>query len=327
MSVGHDVVVVGNVGIDTNVYLHSTDVDWTVEANFTNNVDCIGQAGGYTARGFRALGYRTAFIGHVGDDMGGRLIREVFTHEGIDTSVLWTDPQGTARSVNIVYPDGRRKNFYDGKGHMTLTPDLEQCRQVLAGAKLVHVHIPNWARHVLSAARACGALIACDLQDLRTLDDPYRQDFIAAADIIFFSSANVGDPTALLQLLLHSKPERIVVVGMGEQGCALGTREGVRLFALIAANRGSGCIEALGTREGVRLFAPLDLGGPAVDTNGAGDGLAVGFLASYALGGHAPEIAVQHGQAVARLTCAQSTPKTPISWVDIERTLGGTLAG
>lgn len=298
MSVGHDVVVVGNVGIDTNVYLYSADVDWSVEANFTNNIDCVGQAGGYTARGFRALGYRTAFIGHVGDDMGGRLIRDIFTREGIDTSALWTDPQGTARSVNIVYPDGRRKNFYDGKGHMTLIPDLEQCRRVLAGAKLMHVHIPNWARHVLPAARASGALLACDLQDLHTLDDPYRQDFIAAADIIFFSSANVGDPTALIQSLLYSKPERIVVVGMGAQGCALGTR------------------------AGVRVFAPLDLGGPAVDTNGAGDGLAVGFLASYALGGHAPEIAVQHGQAVARLTCAQRTPKTPISRVDLDQALG-----
>jgi hypothetical protein len=52
------VVVIGNIGIDTNVYFSGDRIDLTVEANFTSNIDMIGQAGGYASRGYAALGYR-----------------------------------------------------------------------------------------------------------------------------------------------------------------------------------------------------------------------------------------------------------------------------
>jgi len=66
----NDVVVVGNVGIDTNVYFYG-EPRFDVESNYTTNIDYVGQAGGYSARGFAQLGYKTAFIGYVGDDFSG----------------------------------------------------------------------------------------------------------------------------------------------------------------------------------------------------------------------------------------------------------------
>lgn len=73
MSTPHefDVAVVGNAGIDTNIYLYGQEIDFSVEANFTQNLDCVGQAGGYAARGYAALGKRTAFIGALGEDYHG----------------------------------------------------------------------------------------------------------------------------------------------------------------------------------------------------------------------------------------------------------------
>lgn len=53
-----DVAVVGNVGVDTNVYFYG-EPTFEQESNFTLNLDCVGQAGGYSARGFAQLGYRT----------------------------------------------------------------------------------------------------------------------------------------------------------------------------------------------------------------------------------------------------------------------------
>ena len=225
-----DVVVIGNVGIDTNVYLPGGEVDFSVEANFTQNLDYVGQAGGYASRGYARLGKRTAFIGHVGDDYHGRFIREAFARDGIDTTALFIDPMGTARSVNFLYQDGRRKNFYDGKGHMTLRPDLEVCRAVLAGARLAHFNIPNWARHLLPIARDLGLTIACDIQDVVSADDAYRKDFVESADILFFSSANQGDPTSLIEAFLSEKPGQVVIAGMGAHGCAMGTQQGIRFF-------------------------------------------------------------------------------------------------
>lgn len=274
-----DVVVVGNVGIDTNVYLYGADIDFSVEANFTENIDYVGQAGGYTSRGYSQLGYRTAFIGAVGDDHNGRFIRDEFARDGIDTTAVFTDPAGTSRSVNIMYRDGRRKNFYDGKSHMTLQPDWELCRSVLSGARLAHFHLPNWARHLLPVARELGLTIACDIQDVVSLDDPYRQDFIHYADVLFLSAANHPDPTPLIQRLISQKPEQVVVVGMGAQGCAVGA-------------------------DGqIQFFPPVQLAEPVIDTNGAGDGLAVGFLSGYLLAGMNIEEAILRGQIVARYTC------------------------
>jgi sugar/nucleoside kinase (ribokinase family) len=283
-----DVVVIGNVGIDTNVYLHGADIDFDVEANFTENLDYLGQAGGYASRGYARLGKRTAFVGHVGDDHHGRFIREEFARDEIDTTALFIDPAGTARSVNFMYHDGRRKNFYDGKGHMWLQPDLEVCRAVLADSKLAHFNIPNWARHLLPIAREIGLTVACDLQDVVSVDDEYRRDFIQHADILFCSAANYPDPTPLIESFLRANPDQIVIVGMGAQGCALGTR------------------------DGVKFFPAVDMDVPVIDTNGAGDGLAVGFLTSHVLDGYSLSDSVWRGQITARYTCAQKASSSSL---------------
>jgi sugar/nucleoside kinase (ribokinase family) len=302
-----DVVVVGNVGIDTNVYLPGADIDFGVESNFTENLDYVGQAGGYASRSFAQLGKRTAFIGYVGDDYSGRFVREEFARDGIDTTALFVDPAGTGRSINFMYRDGRRKNFYDGKGHMHLQPDLALCRTVLAEAKLAHFSIPNWARSLLPIARELGLTIACDIQDVVSPDDPYRQDFCEYADILFFSATNYADPSPLIQSFLAGKPEQIIVVGLGSQGCALGTR------------------------QGVEFYPPVEMESPVIDTNGAGDSLAVSFLTSFVLDGYSLHEAILRGQIAARYTCTLKassshlvTPEQLEAYYQTRRTGAGT---
>ena len=64
-----DVVVVGNAGIDTNVFLYGADVDFSVEANFSDTLDTVGQAGGYSSRGYVGGG-----DGGAGESGGGRCL-------------------------------------------------------------------------------------------------------------------------------------------------------------------------------------------------------------------------------------------------------------
>lgn len=277
----YDVVVVGNVGIDTNVYLPGNDVDFTVEANFSENLDYVGQAGGYASRGYAQLGKQTAIIAHVGDDHNGHHVRSVLASDGIDVGGLFYDPVGTSRSINFMYRDGRRKNFYDGKGHMVIEPDLALCRRIMGRAKLAHFNIPNWARRLLPIARELELVIACDIQDVVSVDDPYRREFIQFADILFFSDANQPDPVPLVEQYLASRPGLIVVVGRGAQGCALGTA------------------------QGIEFFGPVELEAPVIDTNGAGDALAVGFLCSYVLDERSLPESIRRGQIAARHTCTR----------------------
>lgn len=276
-----DVVVVGNVGVDTNVFLPGADVDWSREANFTTNRDYVGQAGGYAVRGYAQLGWRAGFVGTVGPDWAGALVREQLGHDGVDLSGLWIDPVGTARSVNVMGVGGTRKNFYDGAGHLDAVPP-HAAYATVRSARLVHVNLANWARRLLPVARSAGAVVAVDLQDVADPHDPYRVDFVEAADLAFCSAANHARPEPLAQALRAINPELIVVVGLGADGCAVADRSGLR-----------------------RYPAPqLDL--PVVDTIGAGDSLAVGLLTSYVLQGLDLETAVRRGQVAARWCCAQS---------------------
>jgi sugar/nucleoside kinase (ribokinase family) len=294
-----DVLVVGNAGVDTNVYLPGGDIDFGVEANFTENITYVGNAGGYAARGYAQLGKRTAFIGYLGEDQHGRFIQDEFVRDGIDMAGLFTDPQGTAHSINFMYQDGRRKNFYDGKGHMHLQPDIEVCQAVFSQAELAHFNIPNWARHLLPLARELGLTVAVDLQDVVTADDPYRQDFIHQADILFFSAVNYDDPKPLIDAFLALKPGLIIISGMGDRGCALGTQ------------------------SGVRYFPPVDLETPIIDTNGAGDALAVGFLCSYLMDGYSLEDSILRGQIAARHACTlKATSSQLISMTQLEAYYG-----
>jgi sugar/nucleoside kinase (ribokinase family) len=270
-------VVVGNAGIDTNVYLPGP-VQLDHETEYTSNLDGVGQAGGYAARGFARLGYRTAFLGFVGDDVLGRWLLDELGADGVDTSHVLVDPAGTNRSVNLMSPDGRRHSFFDGKSHLTIVPDVGAWEAVLGGAKVVHFSIPNWARLLLPAARAAGAVVSVDVQDVHDVGDPYRRDFLDAADVVFLSSANLPDPLAAMEAV--HRAGRIVVCGLGPRGCAVRSDEGRREYG-----------------------AP-SLPDPVVDTNGAGDSLAVGLLAARFIDGRPLDEAVRRGLAAARWCCS-----------------------
>jgi sugar/nucleoside kinase (ribokinase family) len=273
-----EVVVVGNAGIDTAVRL-AGPVDLLHETDYTTNVDGIGQSGGYSARAFARLGYRTAFLGYVGDDPLGRWLVDELAADGVDMSHVQVDPAGTNRSVNLMSPDGTRHSFFDGKSHMTLEPDLDAWAPVLDGTRLVHCSIPNWARRLLPLARAAGARVSVDLQDVRDLDDPYRRDFVEAADVLFLSAAHLVHPADAVRLL--HRPGRVVVCGWGSRGCVVHTD------------------------EGPASYGPVDMAAPVVDTTGAGDSLAAGFLASYVLDGRSLAESVRRGQLAARWCCAR----------------------
>jgi sugar/nucleoside kinase (ribokinase family) len=134
---------------------------------------------------------------------------------------------------------------------------------------------------LLPHAKQHGVIIACDLQDAVSLDDPYRHDFINYADILFCSAVNYRDPADLIRALRQPRPWQIVIVGMGAQGCAVGTK------------------------DGIRFFPAVELDAPVIDTNGAGDGLAVGFLTSFVLEGYGLADSIWRGQIAARYTCTQ----------------------
>ncbi|MHA1990084.1 MAG: carbohydrate kinase family protein [Candidatus Hodarchaeales archaeon] len=274
------VAVIGAVGIDTNVFLKTKSIDYSIEVNFTDNHDYVGQAGGYSSRLFAQLGFKTTFIGYIGEDFLGDYIKKQLTNDDIDIEGLFIDPKGTKRSINLVYPNCNRKNFYDAKGSMETKPDLEKCERILKKCKIAHFSIVNWARYLLPIAKRLGLIISVDLQDIVYFEDPYRKDFIDYADIVFFSNANLSDVDYMINRFLVRNSNQIVVVGMGDKGCAIGHQ------------------------RSIEKFTSIRLDSPVIDTNGAGDSLAVGFLSSYYLNNYDLQKSIFRGQILARHVCS-----------------------
>ena len=255
-----DVVVVGAAGVDTLVYLPEGDWDPNQDSTMVHTVDTVGQAGAFTARGFARLGWRTGFIGVFGDDWAGEAVRSAFDRDGVGIVAESLDPQGTARSVNLMSPDGRRRAFYDGRGHMAAPVPPSAAAAWANGPRLAMFHLSDWCRHLLPRERLDGLLVASDLQDVHDPDDAYRADFVAGSDVLFASTAHLDDPPTAARLWFGKRDEtrgigpRLVVFGMGARGAMAVTR---RAIVAVPPPR-------------------LDL--PVVDTNGAGDGLATGVL-------------------------------------------------
>jgi acarbose 7IV-phosphotransferase len=322
------VTVVGNPGLDTLVLLDRDDLDLRADGYFVRNVDTVGHAPAFVARGFARLGHDVRILGAVGDDPMGRLVTEVLAADGVVTDLLFTDPVGTARSVNLVFPDARRTFFYDGGSHMTLRPPAGLLDTALADTDLVVSSLPNWGRHVVAAARARGIPVAVDLQDVRAADDPYRTDFVDAADYLFASAAHLVDPVEAARSWLATGSARCAVLGQGARGATLvrrprgatgherGSADSVHYVGDPGSGPGAGTSPGPPPADDLRVHpqpVPLlehDL--PLVDTTGAGDSLAVGFLDGLlALGLH-PLAALHRGQCLARIVASAPGAEAPV---------------
>lgn len=284
-----DVAVVGAIGVDTLAYPPATwHFDGGDEGTLARVERVVAHGGGYASRGYAALGYRTAFVGHVGADCDGELVQQTLGSDGVDLSACVVSGR-TASSVNVVAADGARRNFYDPRLEGVHPPTTDLIERVVSRARLVHVNIPSWTRNVLPLARACGVVIAVDIQDATGPDDAYRLDFVVGADLLFASAARLDDPEGYARWALGAGSARLVVIGLGPQGCLVVPRDGAT--------------------EHVGAIGHLPDPGsghdrPVVDTNGAGDSLAVGIASALALDGLPLSDAVQRGLLCARWCCS-----------------------
>lgn len=298
------VTVVGHPGLDTLILLDRDDLDLCADGYFTRNVDTPGGAPTYTARGMARLGHDTRLLGALGDDVAGRTVRTALEADGVDCATVFEDPAGTTRSANLVFPGGRRLFFFDGGSHTTLVPPPGLVASALTGADILFSSLADWARHVVADARSGGSLVAVDLQDVRDPADPYRADFVAAADHIFASAAHLSDPVAAAHRWLAHGPARTVVFGMGPRGALLVARP---------ASRGGDPV--------IVEQAPAQVDLPVVDTTGAGDALACGFLDGL-LRGMPLAAALARGQVCARVTAGQVGGEALATAADLDALTG-----
>ena len=286
-----DVVGIGNAIVDIlahadDVFLSKHDAHkgtmlWVDEKQSDAMYDDIGPAveasGGSAANtmaGIASFGGSPAFIGKISDDQLGK----IFTHDiraaGVhfETAPL-TNGLATARCIILVTPDAQRTMFtYIGASGLLSAGDIDD--DVVAASKILYIEGYQWdlpeAKDAIIAA--CKTAKKVRREVALTLSDPFVVErhrdelFDLINEYVDLLFANEQEVTALFRA--NSFDEAV-------ESC-----EGrVKVAALTRGPDGAVTF----TKDSL-VQTPANPIGKVIDTTGAGDLYAAGFLYGYAKG-------------------------------------------
>jgi sugar/nucleoside kinase (ribokinase family) len=238
-------------------------------------VEMSGGSAANTIVGVANLGARAAYVGKVKDDQIGRL----YTHDIRAAGVTFetrpaADGPATGCSYILVTPDGERTmNTYLGAAQELSVADIDAAQ--IAASALVYLEGYLWdpknAKEAFvkaaTIAHQAGRQVALTLSDSFCVDR-YRGEFLdlmrnGTVDLVFANEAELHSlyqtsdfETALRQLRSDA---RLAVVTRSEKGCVVAARDGVTAVPAYPVEK-------------------------VVDTTGAGDLFAAGFLFALARG-------------------------------------------
>jgi sugar/nucleoside kinase (ribokinase family) len=275
-------------------------------------VEASGGSAGNTAAGIASFGGRAAYFGKVAKDQLGDIYAHDIRAQGVTyETVPLLGPPPTARSMIFVTPDGERSmNTYLGACVELGPEDVDE--PTVAGAKVTYFEGYLWdPPRAKEAIRACARIAHENGREMAmTLSDPfcvdrYRGEFLelmrsGTVDIVFANAAEAMSlyetkdfETALTKI---AEDCRLAIVTMSEKG------------SIVLNGDKRVDIEAM----------PIDR---LVDTTGAGDLYAAGFLHGYTTGRSLEECG-QLGSLAAGLVIQQVGPRPMASLADEAKRAG-----
>jgi sugar/nucleoside kinase (ribokinase family) len=235
-----------------------------------------GGSAGNTAAGVAMLGGRAGFIGQVADDQLGDVYRHDITSLGIEFTTP-TRPQAeapTARSLVLVTPDAQRTmNTFLGAAQNLSREALDEAQLKRAGILYLEGYLwdPEVPRAAMERAidivRDAGGTVAFTLSDSFCIER-HRDSFNALID------------SGRLDILFANEAEIVSLTGQaGFDEAVAATAGRVQVLVVTRSEKGAVAVEG---GETVQVAAePVER---IVDTTGAGDLFAAGFLTGRAQG-------------------------------------------
>ena len=228
-----------------------------------------GGSAANTLAGIAALGGRCGFIGQVADDQLG----EVFAHDIRAAGIAFaTPPRGhdpsTARCLIFVTPDGQRTmNTYLGASQFLPAAALDE--GMIADAAVLYLEGYLWdpeeprlaMRQAIAAARGAGRKVAFSLSDgfvIARHGDDFRA-LIAGGDI---------------DILFANEAELAALTGAADFDAGLASLA-PQVPVLVVTRGADGAVAVAGGEHAQVAAAPV---ARVIDTTGAGDLFAAGFL-------------------------------------------------
>lgn len=237
-------------------------------------IEISGGSAGNTVAGIAMLGSRTAYIGKVRDDQMGEVFRHDIRAVGayFDTQPLHAGPQ-TARCLIFVTPDGQRTmNTYLGACVELGPEDIDE--SVIARAGVTYLEGYLWDKQAAKdaflkaahIAHEAGREVSLSLSDSFCVDrhrESFRRLVDHHVDVLF---ANEAEITALFEVADFDAALQAV-------------RGRCKVAALTRGDKGA--VIVAGDEVHIIDARPV---GRVVDTTGAGDLFASGFLHGYSQG-------------------------------------------
>jgi sugar/nucleoside kinase (ribokinase family) len=284
-----DVVAIGNAIVDVlarsddgflaehaltkgGMQLIDAEMAESLYADMGAAVEISGGSAANTLAGLAALGKRCGFIGQVCDDQLGAVFAHDIRALGIHftTAALAQEPP-TARCLILVTPDAQRTmNTFLGASQYLPATALDA--DLIRSAGILYLEGYLWdpeqpraaMRAAIATAREAGRRVAFTLSDNFVIDR-HRADFIDLIDrgLIDILFSNEGEIQSLAQI---------------EDFDAAVAAIGAKVPVLVSTRSERGAIAIV---DGVRHEAPAAPVEQIVDTTGAGDLFAAGFLAAH----------------------------------------------
>lgn len=238
------------------------------------STEVSGGSAANTLAGLASLGARTAFIGKVFKDQLGKIFRHDLQAVGVDFSTPPAETgKATARCLILVTPDGQRTmNTFIGACNELYERDVDA--GLIANSQIVYGEGYMWdqpctkeaLKKAFRLAKENGAKVAFTLSDVFCVErsrDEFLQMVEEDFDILFCNEAEVkslypGKDLEQIIAILKDKCE-VVAITCGERG------------SVILHN---------GERTEVKAVPVHEV----IDTTGAGDLYAAGFLYGYTHG-------------------------------------------
>ena len=234
-----------------------------------------GGSAGNTAAGVAALGGRAGFIGQVASDQLGEFYRHDLTATGVEFITPAADVgQPTARSMILVTPDGHRTmNTFLGAAQYLPREALDE-QQIRDSAILYlegYLWDPETPRYTMvraiEVAREAGRKVAFTLSDMFCVDR-HRDGFNELLD------------QRRIDILFANQAEIEALAGVSHLESAVAAIV-PKVETLVVTRSEDG---ALAARNGERADVQAEPIDQLVDTTGAGDLFAAGFLFGTARG-------------------------------------------
>jgi sugar/nucleoside kinase (ribokinase family) len=234
-----------------------------------------GGSAGNTAAGVAALGGRAGFVGQVAPDQLGTFYRHDLTSAGVEFTTPAADVGApTARSMILVTPDGHRtmNTFLGAAQHLpTSALDEQQIRDsaiLYLEGYLWDPETPRYAMlRAIEVAHEARRKVAFTLSDTFCVDR-HRAGFNQLlderrVDILFANQAEIEALAGIAHL----------------ESAVAAVKDKVETLVVTRSEDG-----ALAIRGGERADVPAEPIDKLVDTTGAGDLFAAGFLLGHARG-------------------------------------------